>query len=86
MQEEGFMINNVGQAVESAFAPFRKELEDDSESEQMKENVKEAEKILKKNAEDGPPPNPFSADDIEKKLVLLSVCVCVWFITDINVS
>ncbi|XP_076439279.1 E3 ubiquitin-protein ligase DCST1-like [Babylonia areolata] len=67
LQEEGFMIGRVSQAVRSAFGPIVREMEDTNEVEEMEEDLEEVEKIIEESKEKGPPPNAFSVQQVEDK-------------------
>lgn len=67
LQEEGFLIEQIGQAVEKAFQPIRKELEDQNEVQDLEEDLQEVEEVVKESQEGGPPPNPFGVKQIEDK-------------------
>ena len=74
LQEEGFLIERITQAVKGAFGPIVKEMEDASEVDQMEEDLQEVEEIIQNSEENEPPINAFSVQEVEKK----SVRVCVW--------
>nr|KAG5704788.1 hypothetical protein BaRGS_015171 [Batillaria attramentaria] len=67
LQEEGFLIGQIGSVVEQAFAPLRREMEDQAEVDEMEQDIEEVEAIVAESQQNGPPPNPFSVKQIEEK-------------------
>ncbi|KAL8585815.1 hypothetical protein ACOMHN_065165 [Nucella lapillus] len=70
LQEGGFLVGQVSHAVKNAFKPVTKELEDKSEVEELEEDLEEVQDIIKESKEKGPPPNPFTVQEVKEKHTL----------------